>query len=75
MKRVKIILCWFGRHDWDFKGGRWVIPKQAAITRRHCRSCELYQEICQNHVHHLRFLDLSERRPFKEGLYDDLQKA
>lgn len=50
------ILCWW-KHKWVFVEGRWVIPGKLAITKRQCVRCWLYEEISQDHVNNMRFLD------------------
>ena len=53
--------CWW-KHAWEFAGGEWVLPKQIALTRRQCSRCGLWQEISQDHVNGMRFLEKSEQR-------------
>lgn len=55
-------LFWWRKHKWEFSGGYWVIPKKAAIIKRTCSRCGLYQEISQDHVNGVSFLEKEVKR-------------
>lgn len=55
------LICRFWKHRWVFKGGHWVIPEVAALTKRECSRCGLFQEISQDHVNGLQFLEIEQR--------------
>lgn len=57
-EKIRAWLCKKGwiNHKWDFLGGEWVLPKKAALTKRKCSRCELYQEIMQDHVFGMNYI-------------------
>lgn len=47
--KLRKLLCWW-KHQWEFRGGHWVIPGKYAITKRECKRCSKFQEILQDHT-------------------------
>lgn len=52
------LLCRFG-HRFGFRGGRWILPKQVAVTYSQCErtGCYANREVSHDHVNGLRFLE------------------
>jgi hypothetical protein len=51
------LLCWLDFHRWEFISGNWVVEKKYALTRRRCARCQLHQEIGQDHMLGMQFLE------------------
>jgi len=65
-KWIDALKCWW-KHDFEYLGGRWLIPKKYAVTQCQCRRCGLYREVGHDHVIGMRDLMTEEYRPYPQN--------